>query len=105
MVAQSVSFRTRAHDQDIAGTHASLKATIEQNPINQAAQAQGNNHDGQRNDDDPARNVIEMNEVESSRKQKKRGEAGLKSKPLLLEITAEARRPIEVHSLADDDQR
>ena len=105
MVAQSVGLRTGAHDEDIAGTHASFKATVEQNPINQAAQAEGNNHQAQRNDDDSARDVVEVNEVQSSREQKKRGEAGLNGKPLLMEITAEAGRPIEVQALADDDQR
>src|SRR5580704_9740226 len=105
MVAQSVSLGTRAHNQDIAGTHASFKATVEQNPINQTTQAEGNNHQAQRNDDDSARDVIEANEVESSREQKKRSEAGLNGKPLLMEKTAEPCRPIEVQALADDDQR
>ncbi len=67
MVAQSAGLRSGAHDQNIAGSHASFKSTVKQHSINQAAQAEGNNYQAQRNDHDSARNVVEVNEVQSSR--------------------------------------
>ncbi len=72
VMAEGMRFRAGAHNQDIARTHAALKAAVEHNPINQAAQAEGDDHQAQRNDDDAARDIVGVNEVKGSGEQESR---------------------------------
>ena len=105
MMAQRMRLRAGADDQHVARAHAAVEAAVQQDAVNQPAQAQRNGHQTHRDQHDAARNIVGVNQIKGAGEQQAGGEAGLHAQPLLMQKIGEPRGSIQMQAPAGDHQR
>jgi hypothetical protein len=90
VMAKSMRFRSGAHNKNVAGPDSAFEAAINEEPINQATQAERDSHETDCDDNDGAGYVFSVNEIERSGEKQPGGKAGLDAEPLFVE---DARKP------------
>src|ERR1035441_2214381 len=84
---------------------ATVKTPVDQEAVNQPAQAERDGDQAHRDQHDAARNVLGINQVERTGEQQAGDEAGLHAQLLLMEQAGEARGGIQMQPPADHDER
>ena len=104
VMTESVCFGAGADDEDVAGVLAALEPAVHQGAVDEAAQAQGNRDQNQRQDNDAPRDVFGANKIEGSGEQQAGGEADLHGKALFMQEGAQTGGRVEIEPAAGDDQ-